>query len=1699
MGDEEKKRKSLLSRLKKANDRVKNHPTTPFDLDGAKTFMERIVSLMKDCEDVHYKLVSKCADEHAIEIQETAFEPIEAVFFEAKLGLTKIINQLTPAAAPSGGGSTATAINVRLPSIDLPTFDGKYADWPSFKDLFDATVDNNTHLAPAQKLQYLKAALSGEPANLIKSLTILDQHYKEAMKMLKERYDNTREIKTALITKLLTQKAITNESAIELQKFVDSTSEVLRALQVMGEPVDQWDSLLVVLHVNKLDSATRREWAIRQTATDMPKFAEFTTFINNHIRGLLATGASSLFSRGSRDRPSSIKAHHTSSSHGSCAFCKGDHPNFKCNEFLSKTPADRSNLVKQSQLCFNCLHRDHQIRDCRSKVTCRKCQKKHHSLLHVDRYQVQVTTPSESAPPQPRGNSSSSTQPNPGISNYHVAVEVKTHLKTAIVRVADCRGTLQPVRIFLDDGAEGSLITEKCVQRLGLKREKSRVNIGGVGGTKAGTTTGKVHLNLVHTSNLSAFLSMSAHIMSTVTDHLPRRTLRSKNWNHLQGLVLADPQWFQGSEIDILVGSDYYNFAIEEGFIRGPLYAPSAQKTIFGWVLSGAVAVEPKSNIQFHHSTTDLELIVKKFWEVEEPPKVRILTNHEKLTEKHFIDTYSRDLDGRFVVGVPFNEKKKQIGSSRAMAVRRFNSVERRLHRNPAHYQQYLAFMQEYIALGHMEKIPTGEPLEEIGRTFHLPHHHVINEGSTTTRLRVVFDGSAKTSTGVSLNEAMFVGATLQDDLFDLLLRFRLNPIVIKADITKMFRQFKLRPEDADFHRIVWRESPDQPLQDFRLLTVTYGTACAPNLSTRCILQLASDCKDKYPLASHALENDTYVDDVMTTSSNPNEAIQLYHELTSAVATAGLQLRKWSTNDPNVLAAIPEDERETSLQSFDSEETIKALGVQWCPSTDNFTFKCAKISDDVLTKRVLLADLSKVFDPLGFLSCVTVRAKLQMQELWRLNVEWDEEVPAAVQEAWRQYQDEMKLIPKIQIPRCITYSITCKYQLHGFCDSSTVAYGIVIYLRCEYPDGTITVFLVTSKTNVAPLRQITLPRLELMSASKLSVLIDHVKQVLGLECEVWCWSDSTITLKWIASSPRRWQTFVANRVATIQQHTEVEWWRHVPGTQNPADLASRGVKVDEILNNTMWFQGPSWLSQQQFPVFPMNAIKEDVNLEEKKVHLTCHHLQVDTTIMERFSSLTRLKRVTAHILRFFNNGKKNGIRRHGQLTVVELVEAFNVWIIKVQQQAFYEEIDCLKKMKKIPSKSKLHQLNPIVDRNGILRVGGRLHHADLPEARKHQIILPADSHFTYLLVHHFHDVNFQGGFQLTWSHLQAQFWIIRGRDKVRHFIRSCVTCRKHRGKVAEQLMGNLPSPRITPSRPFLNVGVDYAGPFILKNPIGRAPKTYKAYMCLFVCMATKAIHLEAVSSLTTAAFIDTLRRFVSRRGVPAAIFSDCGTNFVGAERELRQFVRSSHHQQQVTNVLVTQGIQFHFNPPSSPHQGGLWEAGVKSAKCHLRRVMGNNCLTYEVFSTFLCQVEAILNSRPLHPLSPEPGDLGVLTPGHFLIGEPLTSIPDVDLRDVKVNRLSLYQQQQQRLQHFWHRWSNEYLNTLQQRNKWKWERDNVRVGDLVLIKEETSMQQWRMGRIITLHPGADECVRVVTLKTQNGELQRPVVKLIPLL
>ncbi|XP_055910549.1 uncharacterized protein LOC129944914 [Eupeodes corollae] len=383
---------------------------------------------------------------------------------------------------------------------------------------------------------------------------------------------------------------------------------------------------------------------------------------------------------------------------------------------------------------------------------------------------------------------------------------------------------------------------------------------------------------------------------------------------------------------------------------------------------------------------------------------------------------------------------------------------------------------------------------------------------------------------------------------------------------------------------------------------------------------------------------------------------------------------------------------------------------------------------------------------------------------------------------------------------------------------------------------------------------------------------------------------------------------------------------------------------------------------------------------------------------------------------------------------------------------------------------------------------------------KHPIILPKDSTFTKLVLDHTHQATLHGGVQLMLATLRRTYWILGGRSYVRSFVHKCVVCARHRAATSKQLMGQLPFNRTIPSRPFLHSGVDYAGPFILKTWRGRAAKTYKGYLIVFVCFSSSAVHLEIATDYSSEGFLAAYKRFVGRRGICASLTSDCGTNLTGADAELRKLFRAaSKESEHIINVLANDGTKWQFNPPAAPHFGGKWEAAVKSAKFHIKRTIGESRLTYEEFSTLLVQIEAVLNSRPICPLSDDSEDLEALTPGHFIIGHAISTVPEPSLLHVPESRLSRYQHLRQMLERFWQRWSIQYLQRLQEFAKWHEAMPSLKVGTLVLVLDERyPPTKWPLARVIETHPGLDGLVRVVTIKTQSSTLKRPVVKLCPL-
>ena len=471
----------------------------------------------------------------------------------------------------------------------------------------------------------------------------------------------------------------------------------------------------------------------------------------------------------------------------------------------------------------------------------------------------------------------------------------------------------------------------------------------------------------------------------------------------------------------------------------------------------------------------------------------------------------------------------------------------------------------------------------------------------------------------------------------------------------------------------------------------------------------------------------------------------------------------------------------------------------------------------------------------------------------------------------------------------------------------------------------------------------------------------------------------------------------------------------------------------------------------------------------------------------------------AYCQRFINiRVKKSTIK--GPLSAEEVHQAKITLISLAQLDSFPEEIHALSIGKIIGTRSKISCLNPFLHKDNTLRVGGRLRHADFDFDKKHPIILAAKHPLTKLIFEDEHKRLLHLGPQALLSQIREKYWPIAGRNLARQVVHQCLKCFRHRPKGITPQMADLPRDRVSPTPVFYNVGTDYAGPFVIKDRKGRGCKTHKAYICLFICMATKAIHLELVSDLTSENFILALRRFTARRGRPGKISSDNGTNFVGACSELKllgEFLTSNEGELQ--NRIVSEGINWSFIPAYAPHFGGIWEAGIKSTKYHLKRVIGQDLLTFEEFYSLLTQIEAILNSRPLSPISSHPMDLQPLTPAHFIVGRTLTTLPCPDLTDVNENRLSRYQRIQQMQQNFWKRWSKEFVSELQCRTKWKSKVGSLKVGDLVLVKDDNAPPlQWQLGRVSELHPGADSITRAASIRTTKGVVRRAVIKLCPL-
>ncbi|GFW54359.1 integrase catalytic domain-containing protein [Trichonephila clavipes] len=1105
---------------------------------------------------------------------------------------------------------------------------------------------------------------------------------------------------------ILYSRANTSKLLLEI---IDICNEVIRNLKTLDLETNSLTELIIInVLISKVDARISQRWELSLENNKVPTLEEFRVFIEREARGLNELKFVKPDIKKGNVKPLNsfnksttvVKCNQVKSGVepdvvkcNNCILCYQSHALFKCPTFNSMNVNERWQVVQNNNLCTNCLRSNHRLDTCRIGFSCKNCSERHHTLLHI--YSV---------------SPSADTQANSVVTvsnNCTQSAEGHVLLSTALINVKSKHGKQITCRALIDIASQNSLISKQCAYRLKLPLKHTNHKLVGVNETFSETSLYSTNFEFSSCVSSDKF-QVKALLVSKFTSAMPNFAIKNHEWPHIKDLTLADPTFYIENEIDNLLGADVFMTLISGTPIMGPKGTPSALPTKLGHLLSGTINTQYNQNSSLiSHTLLNINHSLKQFWELESVTKDIPSKDEDELCESIFVNSHIRNADGRYILKLPFRDDSS-IGDSKEGALKRFYSLERKLHKNNQLKEQYTEFMEEYQNLGHMT------PLASDVKSPHyfLPHHGVINDNSSTTKLRVVFDCSFKSTNGNSLNDILLTGKKLQSDIFLTLLKFRFFPIAFSADIAKMYRQILISQDDACFQQIFWRKSPEKPLVIFKLNTVTYGTSCAPFLAIRTLKQLCEDEKHRFPQAAKLAKDHFYVDDLLAGADSLDSARKIVHELQNLMSAGGFELRKWSCTHPEVLSDLPNTlKTNISSHSFDGESTQKILGLFWDLNEDSFKVR-AVFSHQVSTKRQMVSIIARIFDPLGFVSPSTIILKIILQDLWKAGLDWDDEISSDILNRWNRFQAEISCLKQIKVPRYVQTQNAKHCEIHGFCDASSKAYSAVIYLRVvsDLPH----LFLMASKIRVAPVQTISLPKLELCGALLLAELLDIFKKSLNITHDTFLWCDSTITLK---------------------------SWHHIPGKLNPADWPTRGLYPKQLLENSEWVAGPKWLhdfhpSSNSFIPFseqPVSLVPIDQSESLSDSSVLSTGVDYSLSFLDKFSSYMKVVRTVAWIFRFYHNSKSVS-KVTGPLYTHELETSIKKVVKLLQNGEYHTELTLLKCNKPLPKSSELQSLNVFLDSEGILRVGGRLRlQQTLKFEQKHPMLIPKEHDFTSLV------------------------------------------------------------------------------------------------------------------------------------------------------------------------------------------------------------------------------------------------------------------------------------------------------------------------------------------------------------------------------
>ncbi|XP_059217730.1 uncharacterized protein LOC131997951 [Stomoxys calcitrans] len=954
---------------------------------------------------------------------------------------------------------------LKVPPCDTEFFSGGYDKWPSFRDMFTAIYTKHPKLSPAQRLFHLRAKTRGEANQIVKQFALTDDNFNLAWEALRQRYENRRILINHQLRKIFEIDPVTSEKGKGLRNLLYIVNNCLAVLRTYNISIITWDPFLVYWVSSKLPEETLTAWENSiHDHRQMPSWSQLDDFISKRLSMLESI---SDMRRPSRDSSSSNKAQnfHTKSDSyfRPCKVCRLNHTLRQCTKFKSWPLKEKLKFVTDNKICRNCLSYGHFDQKCQSEHVCQKCQQKHHTMLHpescnsgnhddnlrpskpgtvnnqreshyqTETYHLEADYEEE---PSTSAAANSTTCPTSNVQLYFSDSGESTVLPTALVDIEHL-GILFTIRVFIDQGSQESFISNRIINRLSIPTKKSFTRISGLGGAVLENSS-KVCVITLKSRRSDYRLQASAIVVSSLNQLMPGIPTQISDWSSLNCLELADPNFSKPGQIDMLLGSDVLPSIIRSGIRKNVSGGLLAQETEFGWLISGPPTTRTVTTLASWVTSNDsLNEDIRKFWELEEVPVARSVSEDDAWCEEYYKKTTSRLADGKYVVRLPFRQNldaEMFLGSSRRAAMGQYLRMEKTLKSSPELASEYTRVLEEYLKLGHMDPAPSTEIYKNNQYcSFYLPHHAVVRPESASTKVRVVFNASKKTSTGVSLNDILHTGPTLQNDLMNVILRWRFFKYVFNGDIEKMYRQIHVHMEDRPFQKILFRNSQTEGVQDFCLNTVTFGVNCAPYLAIRTLLQLSDDGKSTHPTAASILQSQIYVDDILSGGHTLIEARSYILELIDLLQSAGFPLKKLTANHSTILRDLPpEDLLTEDFLKFEETSDTKMLGIRWNAMTDQFFYKVTTISvpSTPITKRKILSIVAKLFDPAGWLAPIIVMAKMLMQQLWIDGTDWDEEVKPHSLEKWETFISNFSLIENIKVPRWINFSPECVLRMY---------------------------------------------------------------------------------------------------------------------------------------------------------------------------------------------------------------------------------------------------------------------------------------------------------------------------------------------------------------------------------------------------------------------------------------------------------------------------------------------------------------------------------------------------------------------------------------------------------------------------------------------------------------------------------------------